>query len=292
MSIDIPEQESAGGDNEGAGMMRWLLTYADMITLLMAFFIMMYSMSVISSDKFKRAASSLRAEFGPAEARRSLTQGSGLLPYARPGDTLTDLPALEEALQLAKDQLEEYIKKNDLQDVIQTSHESRGLVITLVSDNLLFPVGAAELRSPALVILNRIAGLLRTMPNRIVIEGHTCSLPISTPRYPSNWELSAARACAVVRYLIDRWQIDSLRLAATGYADSRPVASNDDEEGRSFNRRVEVIILPTANPSAGEEPAAPETRPPSRRSPLLPDARAPASDPHADLPNPPLENAP
>ena len=240
------------GGHDGGGDLRWLLTYADMITLLMAFFIMMYSMSVISREKFDQAAASLRSEFG-APARDQASGGSGLLPHlgAAAG------PRLEEPLQSVKDQLEEYIAENDLQSLLQTREEARGLVITLVSDNLLFPVGEATLRAPALSIVDRIAGLLEDIPNLTVIEGHTCSLPIKTSRYPSNWELSAARACAVARYLVEQWEIEPVRLAATGYAASRPVAPNDREEGRAQNRRVEIVLLASGPASEGEEDGAP-----------------------------------
>jgi chemotaxis protein MotB len=251
MSSELHEETAGGGGgHETGGMMRWLLTYADMITLLMAFFIMMYSMSVISVEKFKQAAAGLRSEFGPPSTEGNLGGGS-LLPHPRPMSDII-VPPLEEDLQSVRDKLQEYIQQNDLQDVIHTSHEARGLIITLVSDNLLFPVGEAVLRAPALSILDQIAGLLGDIPNLVVIEGHTCSLPISTPRYPSNWELSAARACAVVRYLIERWGVEPLRLAATAYADSRPVGSNEREEGRTLNRRVEVVILAHTTPPAAD----------------------------------------
>jgi chemotaxis protein MotB len=221
-------------------MMRWLLTYADMITLLMAFFIMMYSMSVLNEGKFKRAAESLRREFAPQRAEAQTESGKGHLPI--PGSAAPPTP-LEESVQSVDEQLQRYIEENDLADVIHTSREPRGLVISLVSDNLLFPVGEAELRPAALAILDRIAGLLAGVPNPIVVEGHTCNLPISTARFPSNWELSAARACTVVRYLVEHKAIPSRRLSATGYGDSRPIRSNATEEGRVLNRRVDIVIL-------------------------------------------------
>ncbi len=239
------------GHDSGGGL-RWLLTYADMITLLMAFFIMMYSMSVISMEKFEQAAAGLRAEFGGAA--RAEASGGGVVPHKIEGD----LPALEDDLQSVKEQLEEYIKENELEDLIRTSHEARGLVITLVSDNLLFPVGDATLRAPALAILDKIARLLQNIPNLIVIEGHTCDLPINTERYPSNWELSAARACAVVRYLAEQWDIEIVRMAATGYGESRPVHTNDSETGRALNRRVEMVILASSPVTEAEIKAEPE----------------------------------
>jgi len=269
LDFDLDEEESGGGGGEG-GMMRWLLTYADMITLLMAFFIMMYSMSVISDEKFGAAASSLRSEFGPGRPSGGIAAGGdSLLPHLSRGDA-DNLPALAGNVESVRRELDEYIQENQLEDVVHTSRESRGLVITLVSDNLLFSVGQAELRPPALAILDQIAELLCNLPNAIAIEGHTCSLPISTSRYPSNWELSAARACAVVRHLIERWQIDPVRLAATGCADSRPVGSNESEETRALNRRVEFVILSdTGLPSAGD-PVAEASREPAATSPVEP----------------------
>jgi chemotaxis protein MotB len=248
------------GGHDGGGGLRWLLTYADMITLLMAVFIMMYSMSVVSMEKFNQAAAGLRAEFGG----KASSQAGGASARPHPDLMDTDLPALEDDLQSVRQQLEEYIKENELEEVIRTSHEGRGLVITLVSDNLLFPVGEATLRAPALSILDKIARLLQDIPNLVVIEGHTCILPIRTERYPSNWELSAARACAVVRYLAEQWHIDPVRMAATGYGESRPVQPNDSEEGRALNRRVEIVILasaPVTDPGTGS-PLASEERAP------------------------------
>jgi flagellar motor protein MotB len=196
--------------------------------------------------EFNKAAASLRSEFGsPLKGEEG--GASSLITHHAAAP-----PPLEQPLQSVKDQLEDYIRENGLEDLLQTREEARGLVITLVSDNLLFPVGEATLRAPALSILDRIGKLLRDLPNLIVIEGHTCSLPISTDRYPSNWELSAARASAVVRYLAGQWQIDPQRLAATGYADSRPVAPNDREENRAQNRRVEIVLLASGPPAEAE----------------------------------------
>lgn len=267
-ALDLDLEES-GGDAEG-GNDRWLLTYADMITLLMAFFIMMYSMSVIDVDKFNAAASSLRSEFGPGRPSSHIAAGGdGLLPhFSRGGDD--NLPALAGNVESVRRELEDYIQENQLQDVIHTSRELRGLVITVVSDNLLFSVGQAELRPPALAILDQIAELLGGLPNSIAIEGHTCSLPISTSRYPSNWELSAARACAVVRHLIERWQIDPVRLAATGCADSRPVGSNESEETRALNRRVEIVILSDIGSLSPREPVAEASPEPAATPPVEP----------------------
>jgi len=233
--------DEGGGGHDAGGMMRWLLTYADMITLLMAFFIMMYSMSVLNQEKFKQAAESLRNQFGPQNPKAA-PGGKGLMPDAGSDDGET----LEEDVQSVEDRLREYVKTNNLQDLIRTSHRDRALVISLASDNLLFARGEADLRPPALAILDKVAGLLQGIPNAIAVEGHTCNLPIKTERFPSNWELSAARACSVVRYLVDAKRVDPRRLAATGYGDSRPITANDGEDGRVRNRRVNLVILAQA----------------------------------------------
>jgi len=257
MGMDTAEHEAGGGGggHDLGGMLRWLLTYADMITLLMAVFIMMYSMSVINLEKFDAAASGLRAEFGPPAPGTGLARGAGLLPGA--GSRADQIwQPLEEDIQAVADQLEEYVAERDLTDLVSTRQEQRGLVISVVSDNLLFPVGEAELRAPALSILDEIAGLMKKLPNNIIVEGHTCNLPIRTALYPSNWELSAARACRVVRHLTAREGVPATRLAATGYGDSRPVCPNDTEEGRVRNRRVDIVIV--AGPKHGSSLTTPE----------------------------------
>ena len=247
--------ENAGGGHDAGGMMRWLLTYADMITLLMAFFIMMYSMSALNQEKFKQAAEGLRNQFG---AQRSTTRsgGAGLMPNVSSAET-----PLEEDVQSVEDRLQEYVEKNELEDVIRTTHRDHSLVISLASDNLLFARGEADLRPPALAILDNIAGLLQGIPNAITVEGHTCNLPISTGRFPSNWELSSARACSVVRYLVEQKRVDPKRLSAAGYGDSRPIAPNDSEDGRVRNRRVNLVILAQGAPQGQEALGGSEPQP-------------------------------
>jgi len=258
VSGGVAHEEAGGGGGHAAGSMeRWLLTYADMITLLMAFFIMMYSMSVLNQEKFKQAAESLRTEFGPKKP--TAAQGAGLLPGAGNEES----PQLEQDVQSVEDRLQDYVKKNNLEELIRTSHRDRSLVISVASDNLLFARGEAELRPPALAILDKVAGLLQRIPNAITVEGHTCDLPISTQRFPSNWELSAARACSVVRYLAEEKGLDPNRLAATGYGASRPVAPNDSEDGRVRNRRVDLVILSHGAPDSSVSPEGEQAPPAS-----------------------------
>ena len=236
MSNSLAE-EHEGGEGEASGE-RWLLTYADLITLLMAFFVMMYSMSQVNQLKFDKAAASMRRQF---HSTKVTSGGGGPLPMAQNMPSMTqegdsDVESMEEDLQ-------SYIDAKGLQDLVRVSEDPRGLVISLVSDNLMFAAGQAELQTNSLALLDRIAGILKRVPNSVLVEGHTCNLPISNVRFPSNWELSAARACSVVRYLSDREGVGAKRLSAVGYGESRPVASNGTEEGRARNRRVDLVIL-------------------------------------------------
>jgi len=125
--------------------------------------------------------------------------------------------------------------------------EDRGLVVTVVTDQVLFAAGSAELADEGNAILAVIAAPLQGVPNHITVEGHTDSRPISTPRYPSNWELSTDRATTVLRYLVSALNVPGSRISAAGYADTRNIADNATPEGRAQNRRVEIVINSVAN---------------------------------------------
>lgn len=235
---------SDGGEqgHDGGGSLRWLLTYADMITLLMAFFIMMYSMSVINLSKFHNVAFSIRSGFGglmPGQSRSVLfTDGQiSFKPSALKGDT-TGV-----AWQVIKP-LHNYINQTPAaKKTVKVYIDKRGLVVSLLSDKVLFEPGSADIKPDAYPMMARIAGVLRSLANEARIEGHTCDLPIQSQVFASNWELSTMRATNVVRYMIAREGIPAKRLSAAGYADTRPVGPNDTEQHRRRNRRVDFIIL-------------------------------------------------
>ena len=221
---------------------RWLLTYADMITLLMAFFIMMYSMSVLNVAKFRQAAISIRSGFGGMVKGqgRSVLGTSGVFavkPSPIEGDT-AGVPA-----QVIK-HLVEYIGKDAAaKGAVLLSEDERGLVITLLGDRLLFDPGRAELKPEAYPILDRIAETLDKTLNEIGVEGHTCDLPPRGSRYPTNWELSTARASNVLRYLVELKGLEAERFSASGYGSTRPVRPNKNKANRRMNRRVEIVLL-------------------------------------------------
>ncbi len=236
------KRKKKGGDGEHENSERWLLTYADMITLLMAFFIMMYSMSVMNLRKFNEVAFSIRSGFG------GMLTGRGLHLLNQPAGKHVNGPkdsgAEREALATVRKNLTTFLMLRKLQSKVSVQQDSRGTVISMMTDSLLFPRGSAAPTPRANEVLTEVGRLLRGMDNDIVIEGHTCNLPIATSTYPTNWELSAARACTVLRFLT-RTGIPSWQMCAVGYGETRPMAPNDSEAHREKNRRVDVVILDT-----------------------------------------------
>lgn len=232
---------------------RWLLTYADLITLLLAFFLMLFATSNQDLEKFKLLAGSLRESFGggsgPLGGGDKILQGGGSI--------LPDTGKISDEVRAISEDLNTFTAINNLAKVGVRSVDE-DIVISL-SDNLLFNSADAKLRPEALPLLDRIAAELRSQPNEIRVEGHTDTIPLSTPTYASNWELSAARATEVLRYLIDQGGIAANRIHATAYADTRPVASNQTPDGRATNRRADIVIIHQSNsppPAATGTPAA------------------------------------
>jgi len=257
--------EEEEGDEE-----RWLITYSDMITLLMAFFIMMYSMSVVDLKKFEALSDSARHAFGGkivGPAAKSAA-GSGLL---HGGDSLLsavgDLSGNQASLvNEIKGELDRCLPER-LRSNIEVSHRGGLVTISMKANTITFPVGEARLTGEVLQILDVLGPSLRESLAPLLIEGHTCDLPISTASFASNWELSAQRATNVMVYLIRNAGIDPDHVSAVGYADTRPLAPNDSESNRVRNRRVDVVILSEDGQPAGADTCMPG--PPSRTNDSL-----------------------
>jgi chemotaxis protein MotB len=212
---------------------RWLLTYSDLITLLMIFFVLMYTISNVNAQKFAGLANSLRSALEGRENK--------LLDYA--GPSIVDGMSGEE-IQMAElaAKLEKYVEEEGLGERIGIRIEERGLVVS-IRDTLLFPKGSADLTPEAREIIRKLGLILLQTSNFLRIEGHTDNLPIHTAQFPSNWELSAARATNVVQVLVREIKFPPERLSTTGYGEYRPVSPNDNEEHRAENRRVDLVLL-------------------------------------------------
>jgi chemotaxis protein MotB len=232
--------KGGGAELETAGMMRWLLTYADMITLLLALFIILFSISTINKVKLQRLVRDLGGGFNNIDAINNPPNGQ---------TTVT-----KDELKVMQSQLQQYISQQKLESKVQTQIRQNGtrreLVITLLTDKALYDSGSAVLRPETKGILNVVNGQLRIRKNDIRIEGNTDNVPIHTAQFPSNWELSAARAVGVARYLVEDDGLSPKRVEVAGYGEFRPRAANDTEEHRQSNRRVDIVVLDTQQSGA------------------------------------------
>lgn len=227
-----------GHGEGGASEDRWLLTYSDLITLLLAFFIIMYSSSKADLAKFDQLAKSFQQAFGVA----GLPGGQGLLnESAGMFDFGALSPAQQQFMQISE-QLQSYVSKSGQANMIDVNLRPEGIAVTL-SNALLFPSGGTALGPDSRKALARIADLIRPLPNDIRVEAHTDNLPTDSAIYPTNWELSAARAASVARFLIDQEGIAPARLSVLGYGEYRPLFPNDTVEHRAENRRADIVIL-------------------------------------------------
>lgn len=234
-----------GGGHETAGMMRWLVTYADMITLLLALFIMLYAISTLDIQRFKALIEEFQALFSGGGSV-VMSGGKGMLRLGAPESqkplVVPLLPGKKPEMHDEEETLEKFVEREKLEGKILIHREERGLVVSMLTDGIFFERGSAELSEEAKRVLRQIAPILKGSGRLIRVEGHTCDLPIHTPKYPSNWELSVARATNVVRYLI-ACGVPPNRLSAVGYGEFRPMFPNTNEENRRLNRRVDIVLL-------------------------------------------------
>ncbi len=252
--------------HEHANHERWLVSYADFITLLFAFFVMLYSHSQMDRAQAARISQAFREAMEEGRLTHVLAkllknppppkpraQMPEFLPPAPPdpNGTIELLPSLREL----QDKLKDEIHKGK----VEVRMERRGLVISLKEASF-FPPGGDAIQPQAEPVIESIAAELSRIPNPVRLEGHTDSTPIHNSRFRSNWELSAARGIAMLELFATRFGIPRERLAIAGYADTAPIADNDTEEGRARNRRVDIVVLnetgtlgePQAQPREGE----------------------------------------
>ncbi len=215
------------------GLDGWVMTYGDMMSLLLTFFVLIVSFSSMQETKFKDAAASLRTAFGVMNQPQSVIEfNDPLMPkYEKQEqkDFLYEVRLLETSLQ----------EKGLSSDVVM-EFTPDGVLFRLDAP-VLFSAGQADVQPPSYEVLDTLAGFLGKFPGETRVEGHSDNIPIKSGRFPSNWELSAARAGAVARYFQGKGMAPE-RLAATGYGEFRPLAANDTLEGRAQNRRVEIFL--------------------------------------------------
>lgn len=224
--------------------MGWLTTFNDLVTLLMVFFVLLFTMSSLDANKMKQFQHSLQSGLGVLEAGKMVSiKVVNPMKAGQLGNTKDPEEAEPEGRigPMNMKQIEETISELDAMDGISTSYSEKGVLITL-ENNILFQVGDADINPVAVSVINGVISVLNRFENPVRIEGHTDNVPIHTRRYPSNWELSTARAVNVVKYFVKNGKVDPRRLSAVGYGDVRPIYSNDTAEHRAGNRRVEILL--------------------------------------------------
>jgi chemotaxis protein MotB len=244
----LDNDEKVGG-HDGGGMMRWLLTYADMLTLLFALFIVMYGLAQIEScGKLRQLQQNLNDKFHkpyafnfeiprideriPIETILRASEVSG-----RQGEPIDDMAVVTSKLLTE-------LNKDEMSRIVEMHLVDRGLVMSLLTDKLLFDKGDAELKACNTLALQKIAGVLAGDTHEIRVEGHTCDLPLMPcSRFKNNWELSTIRAANVAQFIINAAQMDPSRVSIIGYGEFRPLFPNNGEDNRMRNRRVDIILL-------------------------------------------------
>lgn len=213
----------------------WMDTYADTITLLLTFFILLYSFSSTDNEKLMLIANALKGEITGVPTKMEdmpditdelLEQGIGAKnPY-----------------ELLVEKVNEILEQNGLQDIIEVREEDYGVVLQL-SDSILFDTGKAELKADSNGILDVISLIVPHVENEIMIQGHTDNVPIKSSKYESNWELSTDRAITVLKYFIETKGFDPTKFSASGYGEYRPLVENTTDANKAQNRRVEILIM-------------------------------------------------
>jgi len=249
---DEPEEEEEGAP-------AWMATFADLATLLLTFFVLLFTFAEMDAKKFALAMGSVQSALGNTPSSEGIleshTSPIESIESLKEPKTEEEKAQLEAALEhIQKEQrkeevggqvadiIDEVVEQLELEDDIEVETSSRGVVVQ-VKDQLFFSAGGATMQMKANPVLDLIADLVESFPGGMAIEGHTDNVPVRGGRYASNWELSTARAYATLEYLKENKGIDPGKLQITGYADTRPIASNDTPEGRSKNRRVEFVFI-------------------------------------------------
>lgn len=228
---------------------RWVISYADFVTMLLALFMVMFATNSMGATKIKDVNKSIQKVFASPVTQKNIQVSENVKnieikevnksPLENTGKTILDGGDGILDSSAVKEQIE---KDLDVNTSIKVLKSERGIVIRL-NDTMLFDPGSAIIKPQAMATLEKISFTLDKFKNPIVIEGHTDSIPIQNERYPSNWELSTARATNIIKYLTGQQEFPPSRLSAVGYGEYMPIGQNDTPQGRAKNRRVDIIVL-------------------------------------------------
>ncbi|SHI49524.1 chemotaxis protein MotB [Thermoclostridium caenicola] len=262
VKIYLPKRKQRTQDSWGAP--EWMTTYSDMVTLLLTFFILLFAMSTVDAQKFTDVAKSLSTSFMNLSTGESILNSTGksllTVDFANPSnlnrpeqkeryvesaeEMIVDAERqiYEMEMDIAKEGLRQAVEEQGIADQVEIIEEKDFILVRFESE-VFFDSGRADIRPEGLVVLQQLAEVLRNIDNEILVSGHTDNVPINTPIFKSNWELSTARATTVVRYFTETLGLDPMKFTATGNGEYRPVADNSTPEGRQRNRRIEIMIM-------------------------------------------------
>ena len=270
------------------GTPAWMVTYGDMMSLLLCFFVLLFSFSTIDVVKFRDVIIELQGALGVLSGG-PMVLNLGDIPARRMTENLS---ASQSRLKHVQETIQKEAEQEGFQDAIQTTLDERGLMIRF-TDTVLFDLGKADIKPVALPVLATVAQEIAGIANPVRIEGHTDPTPIHTPQFPSNWELSTARATAIVHYLMEEGGVSPERLSAAGYAFYHPVVPNNTPENRARNRRVDMIILKSEEGGGAEEITEPVE--PEETAPVEPEEAEPQAEvipPESEAAPPEVEETP
>jgi len=251
----MKKKNHGGGGHDNSE--RWLLTYADLITLLLGLFVILYAMSKIDAGKYAEIVNALGGVFGTS--RGVMVGNAGVMS--------SQIPLIQNERQKIAEDLRSALHLEVKKLPIAISSSERGVTVHIM-DELLFGSGSADIKESSLPALDSLASVLAALPNDVRVEGHTDDVPISSPVYPSNWHLSVARAVSIAYYLIQHHGLNPEKVAAVGYAEYHPLAPNDSDIHRAQNRRVDIVILAnTAHTLLSESQKAQKAESTTRETP-------------------------
>lgn len=245
---------------KSSGAPAWMSTYSDLMSLLLTFFVLLFSMSAVSEEQFKAVAESLRVALAGSSNDSILEENGSTITdlntadmedidQANPEDlTVEDIESAESSNVIPQEVQElyetanKYMAENGIESDLTISRDTEGVYID-IQESILFTSGNADITASGEETLSKLSGLFDLFDNKIVVEGYTDNVPINNSKFPSNWELSTGRAVSVLRYLSEERGISPSRLAAKGYGEHSPLVPNDSDANRALNRRVNVIIM-------------------------------------------------
>lgn len=238
-------RKKKNSSDEG-GSPGWITTFSDLMTLLLTFFILLYSFSTLDAVKFKNVASALQSVL-LGEAKPTIFPND-IPPGEMPAMDPLPVPAQESEDTFDNELaslftiVQNFVDSEGLEAKITVKTNIRGVIID-INERVLFDSGKADLKEDSLEILDKVGVLINRFDNEMIVEGHTDNNPINTPQFDSNWELSVIRAVNVLRYFTETKGLSTRRISAAGYGEYQPIETNDTISGRAYNRRVNILIL-------------------------------------------------